>query len=72
MLTGRPPFEREAPGDLIVAHMRDAPRAAERFVAGLPPELDELVLRCLAKSPADRFASMIVLQAAIAPLRVAW
>jgi len=68
MLTGRPPFDEEAPGDLMVAHMRDEPPAPSALVSGLSPELDDLVLCCLEKDPCDRFASMVVLQAAIAPL----
>ena len=68
MLTGRPPFEHEAPGDLMVAHMRDQPIKPSALVDGIPPELDELVMCCLEKSASDRYASMILLQAAIAPL----
>ena len=68
MATGRTPFGDKPPGDLMVAHMRDDPPAPSAVVPGLPPELDDLVLCCLEKDPRDRFASMIVLQAAIAPL----
>ena len=57
MLAGRPPFEGTAPGDLLVAHVRDQPPAPSDFVE-LPPELDALVARCLAKSPAARYQSM--------------
>ena len=65
MLTGRPPFAGEASGDLIVAHLREAPPLLASMVPGIPPALDHLVQRCLAKAPSDRFASMIEVVAAL-------
>jgi serine/threonine protein kinase len=58
MLCGRPPFIFGAPGDMIVAHISQAPPSPSAFVPGLPPEVDELIARCLAKDPEARFASM--------------
>jgi len=68
MLTGRPPFIGEAPGELIAAHLREAPPPASRYVSELPAVVDAVLTRCLAKSPADRFASMIELQEVIGDL----
>ena len=67
MLCGRPPFIAGASGDLLVAHMRDAPPLPSSLVA-LPPEIDQLVLTCLAKDPAQRFSSMTELVRAAAQL----
>src|ERR1700759_1581790 len=65
MLTGRPPFVREATGELIVAHMHEDPPAPSEYVAELPPEVDAVLARCLAK-PADyRYQSMSELAAAL-------
>jgi serine/threonine-protein kinase len=47
MVCGRPPFESDATGDLIIMHVRDAPPVASSLVPGLPPELDALIARCL-------------------------
>ncbi|MBA3394577.1 MAG: protein kinase [Deltaproteobacteria bacterium] len=58
MLTGRAPFEHDAPGDFIVSHMREQPPTPSELVPALPPMVDDLLLRCLAKSPEDRFQSM--------------
>jgi tRNA A-37 threonylcarbamoyl transferase component Bud32 len=58
MLTGRPPFEAEASGELIVAHLREPPPLIASRVPGIPAFLDQIAQCCLAKSPADRFASM--------------
>nr|MBA3500732.1 hypothetical protein [Deltaproteobacteria bacterium] len=58
MLTGRAPFEHDAPGDFIVSHMQHTPPLASSLVPALPPMVDEILMRCLAKSPVDRFQSM--------------
>jgi eukaryotic-like serine/threonine-protein kinase len=55
MVCGRPPFESDATGDLIIMHVRDAPPVPSSLVPGLPPELDALIARCLAKDPSHRF-----------------
>ncbi len=57
MVCGRPPFESEATGDLIIMHVRDAPPVASSLVPGLPGELDALIARCLEKDPSRRFQS---------------
>jgi eukaryotic-like serine/threonine-protein kinase len=57
MVCGRPPFESEATGDLIIMHVRDAPPTASSLVPGIPPELDALIARCLEKDPNNRFQS---------------
>jgi serine/threonine-protein kinase len=68
MLTGRPPFVREAPGELIVAHLQEEPAAPSAFVSGLPAGVDALVARCLAKRADDRFQSMAEVHAALGEL----
>ncbi len=55
MLTGAPPFDGTTP-DLILRHLREAPRRASEIVGGLPPELDAIVLRLLEKEPENRYA----------------
>jgi eukaryotic-like serine/threonine-protein kinase len=58
LLTGRPPFVKEAPGDLLIAHVSEPPPVPSSLMPAIPPELDRLVLRMLAKAPADRPQSM--------------
>ncbi|MGE0868539.1 MAG: protein kinase [Kofleriaceae bacterium] len=72
MITGRQPFTAEAPGDLVVAHLQEDPPAPSLLVMDLPFEVDSIILRCLAKSPDDRFQSMAELHAAIADLQAAF
>jgi eukaryotic-like serine/threonine-protein kinase len=55
MVCGRPPFESDATGDLIIMHVRDAPPVPSSLVPGLPAELDAFIARCLEKDPDRRF-----------------
>jgi len=65
LLTGAPPFIKGGTGEIIAAHLLDeAPRLA-RLVANIPIGVDQIVERCLAKDPAERFASGTELAAAI-------
>jgi serine/threonine-protein kinase len=65
LIIGRGPFTAEGSGDLIVKHLIEAPPRPSAGSPGVPPEVDDLILRCLAKSPAERFASGTELAAAI-------
>ncbi|HEY6177663.1 MAG TPA: serine/threonine-protein kinase, partial [Kofleriaceae bacterium] len=65
MLTGQPPFDATAPGDLLAAHLCETPPLASSCVPALPPAIDDIVERCLAKSADHRFASTSELALAI-------
>ncbi len=69
LLTGRPPFVKEAPGDLLVAHVSEAPPLPSSLTPAVPPELDRLVTRMLAKSPGDRPPTMDAVARELAPFR---
>ena len=68
LLTGAPPFEAEGVGDIIAMHLREAPPLPSSLSARIPPDVDAIILRCLAKAPADRFGSGRELAAALGPL----
>ncbi|HEY5947944.1 MAG TPA: protein kinase [Kofleriaceae bacterium] len=68
LVTGRPPFLAEGSGDLIAMHLREQPPLASTFSPRVPPEVDQLINRCLAKDPAQRFASGTELANAISML----
>jgi len=69
MLTGELPLEAATPLATIVAHQTRTPDPPSRRIAGIPPEVDAIVLRALAKRPEDRFGSMEVLAAEAARIR---
>ncbi|HEX7837491.1 MAG TPA: serine/threonine-protein kinase [Kofleriaceae bacterium] len=65
LLTGRPPFDGEAPGDIMSAHIREPVPVPSSRVPELPPKVDAVVLRCLVKAPAERFQTMVEVTGAI-------
>jgi serine/threonine-protein kinase len=60
MLAGRPPFFGKDYLEVIFQHMKEQPRSFREANASadIPPEVENLVLRCLQKDPASRFQSM--------------
>ena len=57
LLTGRPPFDAETPSDVMAMQIyQPAPRLRDVSLE-MPPELDALIAKMLAKSPADRTPS---------------
>ncbi|WP_426757007.1 serine/threonine-protein kinase PknK [Myxococcus sp. Y35] len=63
MLTGRPPFFGATP-EVLQAHLALRPPPPSEF-APVPPALEEVVLRCLAKEPARRPENAAVLASAL-------
>ncbi|HEY7685987.1 MAG TPA: serine/threonine-protein kinase, partial [Gemmatimonadales bacterium] len=68
MLTGHTPFHGLNPQQTLAAHVTQTPTAVGRQRAGLSPALDAVVMKCLAKRPADRFQSADELVAVLEPL----
>ena len=57
MLTGRRPFEGKSQASLIGAILDHEPPPVTTYQPVSPPLLDEIVARCLAKNPDDRWQS---------------
>lgn len=55
LLTGRPPFEAANVPGVLARVAYQEPKPLSELVAGLPPEVDYLLARAMAKSPADRY-----------------
>ena len=70
LLTGKAPFEAENMGRLIYGVLNGpAPRVRDSR-PDAPPQLDEIVARCLEKSPTRRFAAMADVAAALDSLHL--
>jgi tetratricopeptide (TPR) repeat protein len=54
MLAGRLPFNAPNPQAMLAAHVTEAPDPPTRYRSTVPPALNELIMRCLEKKPADR------------------
>ncbi|GAK60018.1 serine/threonine protein kinase with PASTA sensor(S) [Candidatus Vecturithrix granuli] len=61
-LAGELPFSGQ---DTSYHHVHTTPRAPRELVPTLAPELEHIILKCLAKSPDDRFHNAKTLQSAI-------
>ncbi|MEV5600061.1 protein kinase [Streptomyces sp. NPDC052299] len=57
LLALRPPFTGETPLSVVYQHVQDTPVPPSNILDSVPPELDGLVMRSLAKDPDDRFQS---------------
>src|SRR5262249_2728577 len=56
MATGRPPFRRDTPAQVLAAVIERDPELLRRMRGDVPPALESLVSRCLQKDPERRFA----------------
>jgi tetratricopeptide (TPR) repeat protein len=65
MVCGQPPFVDKTVGDLIIAHNTTPPPRPRSLVIAIPPALEQVILRALAKAPDDRYATMEELGAAL-------
>jgi serine/threonine-protein kinase len=54
-LTGQVPFAKDLDAAVIWAHVEEAPPAPSSVRQDLPPSLDAVVTRAMAKDPADRY-----------------
>ncbi|MBV9616597.1 MAG: protein kinase [Ktedonobacteraceae bacterium] len=57
LVTGRVPFQGKGPLDVGIKHLNEAPMPARALRAELPEPAEAALIRALAKSPAERFAS---------------
>jgi len=54
LLTGRPLFDAPTVGAFLACHVSEEPVAPSSRTAGVPKDLEEILLRCLRKEPARR------------------
>jgi serine/threonine-protein kinase len=65
-LTGQPPFGGDSAFQVMMAHARDPVVPPSKLRPDVPADLEEVVLRCLAKKPDDRYAGIKALGKALA------
>ncbi len=65
LLTGKPPFDGVNPMRILAAHMSETPQPPSDLDADIPEDLSDVVLRCLAKKPEDRFQTAAALYVAL-------
>jgi serine/threonine-protein kinase len=57
LLTGAPPFRRDSAPAVIYAQLTEPPPSVAALRPGLPPVVDQVFARAMAKAPGDRFPS---------------
>jgi eukaryotic-like serine/threonine-protein kinase len=57
LLAGRPPFTGDTPVAIAYKQVNEAPVPPSAHNPDVPPKLDAVVMKCLAKNPANRYQS---------------
>ena len=57
LVTGSPPFTGDSAVAVAYQHVREDPRPPSEFDAALPKDVDAVVLKAMAKNPANRYQS---------------
>ncbi|SNT14675.1 Stk1 family PASTA domain-containing Ser/Thr kinase [Rhodococcoides kyotonense] len=55
ILTGEPPFKGDSPVAVAYQHVREDPQLPSRVNPSVPRELDSIILKAMAKNPANRY-----------------
>ena len=65
LLTGRPPFVGESPVAVAYQHVREPASPPSTYDTDLPPEIDSIVMKALAKRLEDRYQSAAAMRSDI-------
>ncbi len=65
MMTGVLPFDGESMGEVLVKQVTQLPPVLRGLNSMIPPSVEQIVLRCLAKPPEARFQTMAALRMAL-------
>ncbi|HEX7180987.1 MAG TPA: serine/threonine-protein kinase, partial [Thermoanaerobaculia bacterium] len=58
MFTGALPFQAPSAVEIMLKHLRETPPLPSTHWPEIPPKLEAIILRCLAKEPDERFRSV--------------
>lgn len=64
-IAGRPPIDGKSVGQVVRNIISQEPVRPSQLVSGVPPELEDIIMRCLAKPREERFQSFEEVQAAL-------
>ncbi|HEV8631207.1 MAG TPA: protein kinase [Thermoanaerobaculia bacterium] len=69
LFTSRTPFSGDNPMQVIVATLNEAPTPPRTYWAEMPEQLEQIILRCLARDPSRRYRTAGALLADLEELR---
>lgn len=70
LLTGRPPFQGANSLQLMVAHVNERVRPPSEIRAGIPADLETVLIKCLSKQPSERYTNVEELERALSACSV--
>ena len=65
LVTGAPPFSGDTPVSVAYQHVREEPIPPSQVEADVPPAVDAIVLKAMAKNPANRYQTATQMRADI-------
>ena len=68
LLTGRAPYQATTAAEMLAAHVTAEPEPLEKYRPTVSPALAQIILKCLAKKPADRWQTAEEVLQALEPL----
>jgi serine/threonine-protein kinase len=71
LLTGQPPFRGDNVLKLVVAHTNETPAPPSLHNGDIPNDLEQIILKCLAKDRSERFQNIAELQSALSQCEAA-
>ncbi len=71
LLTGQPPFRSESVLELLAAHRNSEVVLPSQVNPAVPSDLEQVILKCMAKNPSDRFQGADELRKALEQCSVA-
>src|SRR5262245_45201134 len=71
MVTGRRPFKADSEFAMMLAQLKEQPRPPIELRSDLSPQLNEIILKMIAKNPIERFQSVSELRTALLGVRQA-
>ncbi len=65
LVAGRMPFEAERPSGILLKQMTEAPPPLGQVVKDIPPELERVLMKALARNREERYAGMVAFAKAL-------
>lgn len=65
LATGRLPFDIKTPTDAVMKHLNEHPPTPRAIRPGLPPRIEAIIQKAIAKEPANRFANAETMASAL-------
>ena len=69
MVTGQLPFGGQSPAEVMYSILEEEPSRPSEVNSQVPPELDDIILKAMAKEPKERYRDIAILEDALDKIR---